>query len=416
MSVFTGPVGHQPVLPETSGARLFTPWHSRGVTARNRVVISPMQQYSAQDGLANDWHLMHLGRFALGGAGTVFVGATAVQACGRNTHGDLGLWHDGQVQPLARIARNLKALGAVPAIQLGHTGRKAGLQTWWFGHGPLTAADAERGEAAWPVVAPSARPVAQGWPTPRALSLAEIGQLLDDYGQAARRACEAGFELLEIHGAHGYLIHQFLSPVSNGRDDAYGGDAVRRRRFALEVAASVRRHWPAHLPLALRVSLADLDTGDLSRDDLNALCTALREQGVDLIDASSAGGIGSYPARLQSRRSDLDFRADDGARIRRETGVSLIAVGNIVAPEEAEALLQDGCADLVAIGREALYNPNWALHAERALGLSNQMAHWPRQHRMWLARRADAADAVRDAASRARWQARHVQGETRVAG
>lgn len=414
--MFTEAVGHLPVLPETPAVRLFTPWHGRGVTARNRVVISPMQQYSAQDGLANDWHLMHLGRFALGGAGTVFVGATAVQACGRNTHGDLGLWHDGQVPPLARIAHNLKVLGALPAIQLGHTGRKGGLQTWWFGHGPLTPADAARGEAAWPVVAPSARPVGEGWPTPQALSLGDIDQLLDDYGQAARRAFEAGFELLEIHGAHGYLIHQFLSPISNGRDDAYGGDAQRRRRFALDVASSVRQHWPEHLPLAWRVSLADLDQGDLSHEELLALCADLRERGVDLIDASAAGGIGSYPTRLGARRSDLDFRADDGARLRREAGVSVIAVGNIVAPEQAEALLRDGCADLVAIGREALYNPNWALHAERALGLDNNMAHWPRQHRMWLARRAESADAVRDAATRARLRTDQAMGEHRVAG
>lgn len=414
--MFTDAVGREPVLPDNKAVHLFTPWRCRGVQARNRVVISPMQQYSAQDGLANDWHLVHLGRFALGGAGTVFVGATAVQACGRNTHGDLGLWHDGQVGPLARIARNLKALGAVPAIQLGHTGRKGGLQTWWFGHGPLTPADAARGEAAWPVVAPSARPVSEGWPTPEALSLAAIGQLIDDYGQAARRAFEAGFELLEIHGAHGYLIHQFLSPVANGRDDAYGGDAERRRRFALDVATSVRRHWPEHLPLAWRVSLADLDQGDISRDDLLALCLGLRERGVDLIDASSAGGIGSYPTRLQARRSDLDFRADDGALLRREAGLSVIAVGNIVTPEQAEALLEEGCADLIAIGREALYNPNWALHAERALGLDNGMAHWPRQHRMWLARRAGPADAVRDAATAARLRTAHAHGDAHVAG
>lgn len=251
---------------------------------------------------------------------------------------------------------------------------------------------------------------------PEALSLAAIGQVIDDYGQAARRAFEAGFELLEIHGAHGYLIHQFLSPVSNGRDDAYGGDAERRQRFALDVATSVRRHWPEHLPLAWRVSLADLDQGDLSHEELLALCAGLRERGVDLVDASSAGGIGSYPTRLQARRSDLDFRADDGALLRREAGLSVIAVGNIVTPEQAEALLEEGCADLIAIGREALYNPNWALHAERALGLDNGMAHWPRQHRMWLARRAGAADAVRDAATAARLRTAHAPGDTHVAG
>lgn len=406
----TETVSRQCVAPTGALARLFTPWSCRDVAARNRVVISPMQQYAAHEGLANDWHLIHLARFALGGAGVVFAGATAVEPRGRNTHGDLGLWHDGQIEPLARVAHTLKTHGAVPAIQLGHTGRKGGLQTWWHGHGPLNQADAARGEPAWPVVGPSALPTGEGWPTPEALSVDGIARLVDAYGQAARRAHAAGFEVLEVHGAHGYLIHQFLSPVANTRTDAYGGDALRRQRFALEVAESVRRHWPRQLPLFWRVSLADLDSGDLRHEDLTGLCAALRERGVDVIDASSAGGISSYPTRLQSRRSDLDFRADDGQRLRHEAGVQVMAVGNIIVPEQAEALLQAGQADLVAIGREALYNPNWALHAERALGLDNGMAHWPRPYRMWLTRRAASADAVRDAADLRRLQARQHQG------
>ncbi len=407
----TDPVTRQAVIPDRGAARLFTPWSCRGVAARNRVVISPMQQYSAQEGVANEWHLIHLARFALGGAGVVFVGSTAVQRCGRNTHGDLGLWNDDQIEPLARVARALRSQGAVPAIQLGHTGRKGALQTWWHGHGPLNGVDAARGEPAWPLVGLSALPVGDGWPTPQALSVQAIGELVQDWGQAARRALEAGFELLEIHGAHGYLLHQCLSPQSNRRDDAYGGDAERRRRLPLEVVEAVRRHWPDHLPLSWRLSLADLDTGDQTREELLTLCHELRARGVDLIDASSGGGITSYPTQLRAARSDLDFRAEEGARIRHETGLEVIAVGNIITPEQAEAVLLAGQADLVAIGREALYNPNWALHAERALGLENGMAHWPRPYRMWMNRRTATADAVREQADLGRLLARQRQGE-----
>ncbi len=379
------------------GPALFAPCTLRGVTLRNRVVISPMQQYSASDGMANDWHLIHLARFALGGAGTVFAGATSVEPRGRNTHGDLGLWHDGQVEPLARIARILHTHGAVPGIQLGHTGRKAGLQKWWEGHGPLNEGDAARGEGPWPVVGPSALPMGEGYPVPHALTEREIGGIVHAYGESARRAFEAGFEMLEIHAAHGYLIHQFLSPVANRRDDAYGGDFERRQRFALEVVESVRRNWSTRLPLSWRLSLTDLDDGSLTREQLVRFVCALRERGVDVIDASSGGGISSYPANLSRPAGGLDFRVGDGAMIRREAGIAVLAIGGIVAPEQAELLLQQGQADLVALGREALYNPNWAVHAEAALGVDNAYATWPRPYRMWLAKRAAAADKVRDA-------------------
>lgn len=357
--------------------------------ARNRVVISPMQQYSAHEGLANDWHLIHLARFSLGGAGTVFVGATAVTPAGRNTHGDLGLWHEGQIEPLARIARTLRTHGAVPAIQLGHTGRKAGLQKWWEGHGCLGEADAARGEGPWPVVGPSALPAGEHWPVPEALSIQGIAGLVAAYGEAARRAAHAGFELLEIHAAHGYLIHQFLSPIANQRNDAYGGSFENRQRLSLEVAQSVRRHWPADRPLSWRLSLADLDDQSMSPDQLLQWIRALGECGVDLIDASSGGGITSYPTDLR-RGGGLDFRADTGALIRRETGLPVLAVGGITDAHQAETLLQNGQADAIALGREALYNPNWPVHAEVALGANIDFSTWPRPYRMWLARRAQA--------------------------
>lgn len=394
-----------PVRQATPGPVLFEPCTLRSVTMRNRVVISPMQQYSASDGMANDWHLVHLARFALGGAGTVFVGSTAVEPRGRNTHGDLGLWHDGQVEPLARVARILRTHGAVPGIQLGHTGRKAGLQKWWEGHGPLHEGDAARGEGPWTVIGPSALAVGDGWPLPHALNLREIGGLVHAYGESARRAREAGFEILEIHGAHGYLIHQFLSPIANQRDDAYGGDFERRQRFALEVAESVRRHWPAHLPLSWRLSLPDLDDGSMSPQQLVGFIRNLRERGVDVITASSGGGISSYPTNLSRPAGGLDFRASEGAMIRQEAGIAVMAIGGIVTPEQAESFLQHGEADLAAIGREALYNPNWAVHAEAALGVENGYASWPRQYRMWLAKRATDADRARNAATLARLSA-----------
>lgn len=377
-------------------ARLFETVAWRGVTARNRVVISPMQQYSADaSGQVNDWHLVHLGRFALGGAGIVFVESTAVEQRGRNTHGDIGLWDDAQVEPLARVAAMLRRQGAMPAIQLGHTGRKGSLQTWWHGHGPLTAADAARGEPPWPVVGPSALPVGAGWPVPQALSAAQIEQLVEAWARSAARAAAAGFDLLEIHGAHGYLIHQFLSPVANQRDDAWGGSAARRQRFALEVARAVRARWPAHLPLAWRVSLADLDDGTLPMDEMVAFVGALRDAGVDILDCSSAAGISTYPSNGARVPRGLDFRAADAAELRRRTGIAIMAVGFVIDPHQAQDLVVRGEADLVSIGREALYNPHWPLHAQQRLEPDPDYALWPRQHRMWLAKRASLADPVR---------------------
>lgn len=375
---------------------LFEPVRLRGVTARNRVAISPMQQYSASEGgLANDWHLVHLGRFALGGAGVVFVESTAVEPRGRNTHGDIGLWDDAQIAPLRRVADMLRDQGAVPAIQLGHTGRKGALQKWWEGHGPLNDADAARGEGPWPLVAPSALPVDAGWPRPAELSEAGIAELVSAWAAAARRAARAGFEMLEIHGAHGYLIHQFLSPESNRRTDGYGGSAKKRQRFALEVARAVRAEWPDHLPLAWRISLADLDDATLPMETMIDFVSALRETGVDVLDCSSAAGISSYPSHGTRVPRGLDFRAPDAAAIRRRTGIAIMAVGFILDAHAAQRLVADGCADLVALGREALYNPNWPVHAEQQLRQEPTYALWPRQYRSWLAKRAPLADAAR---------------------
>lgn len=376
-------------------SRLFTPYSLRGMRARNRVVISPMQQSSGVDGMATDWHLAHLARFAMGGAGIVFVESTAVEERGRNTHGDIGLWKDAQIEPLARIAHALRRDGAVPAIQLGHTGRKAGMQTWWNGHAPLSQADAARGEPPWTAAAPSPLPVGPGWPTPRALDTAEVEAVVQAWADAARRAREAGFEVLEIHGAHGYLIHQFLSPVSNQRSDRFG---QHRWRFALDVAEAVRQEWPHERPLFWRVSLADVVDGGLEFEEMAGLLRALKDRGVDVVDCSSGGGISSYPTQGRSVSNSLLFRAELAARLRAATGLQVMGVGLVIDPHTAERYLHDQQADLIGVGREALYNPNWPLHAEAALGDNHDYATWPLQYRMYLVRRAAAADALRRSA------------------
>ncbi|MFM9927628.1 NADH:flavin oxidoreductase/NADH oxidase [Variovorax sp. H27-G14] len=372
--------------------KLFTPYTLRGMHARNRVVISPMQQFTGVHGMATDWHVGHFARFAMGGAGIVFVESTAVEERGRNTHGDTGLWNDAQTAPLARIAEVLRINGAVPAIQLGHTGRKAGMQKSWQGHGPLNDADRARGEAPWPVIAPSPLPLGPGWPTPQALDTAQVEALVQTWADAARRAREAGFEALEVHGAHGYLIHQFLSPVTNQRSDRFGQN---RWRFALDVAEAVRREWPDTLPLFWRVSLADVVDGGLEFDEMAGLLRALKDRGVDVVDCSSGGGIAGYPTQGRSVSNSLLFRAELAAQLREASGLQVMGVGLVVDPQTAEDYLQAQQADLIAVGREALYNPNWAVHAEAALGANQDYATWPRQYRTYLSRRADAADALR---------------------
>ena len=368
-----------------SRPRLFTPLALRGVTLKNRIVISPMCQYSAVDGHANDWHLVHLGRFALGGAAMVFTEATAVEARGRITHGDLGLWEDGQIPGLARVAGFLRAHGAVPAIQLAHAGRKASMQRPWHGNGPLDERDRARGDLAWQVVAPSALPLDEGWLVPHELSLAEIAALQNAWREAARRALAAGFDVLEMHSAHGYLGHEFLSPLSNRRGDRYGGDLAGRMRFTLETAAAVREVWPQDKPLFVRVSSVDGLEGGWTIEDTVVLARELAARGVDVIDCSSGGLAGSATAARVKRGPG--FQVPYAERVRREAGVKTMAVGLILEAQQAEAILEADQADLIAVGREALYDPSWALHAEAALGLQGEFESWPVQAGWWLERR-----------------------------
>jgi 2,4-dienoyl-CoA reductase-like NADH-dependent reductase (Old Yellow Enzyme family) len=367
---------------------IFDPIEIRRVKARNRIVISPMCQYSAQDGHVTDWHLVHLGKFAQGGAGIVFVEATAVEKRGRITHGDTGIWDDAHIAGLAKISAFIKSQGAVPALQLAHAGRKASMARPWRGNGPLTEADSQRGDKAWSIVAPTATPIDASWITPRAFKQGDFEVVLNAYRQAARRARAAGFDILEIHAAHGYLLHTFLSPIANTRTDEYGGSREGRMRFPLEVAKAVRESWPAEKPLFLRCSSIDDVEGGWSIEDTIAFAIQLKTAGVDVIDCSSGGILGSATAATKTLVPRVPgFQIPFAERIRKEAGVMTMAVGLILTPQQAEEALQAGRADLIAIGREALYDPNWPHHAAAALGADPDFARWPEQYGWWLVRR-----------------------------
>ena len=347
---------------------LFDPLKLRDVTLRNRVAVSPMCQYSAQDGLANDWHLVHLGSRAVGGAGLVVFEATAVEARGRISPADLGLWQDAQIAPLARGVRFVEQHGAVACLQLAHAGRKASVRPPWVeGGAPLAPAD-----GGWEVVAPSAIPFAPGHPTPRALDEAGIAGVIEAFVAGARRAREAGFRAIELHAAHGYLAHQFLSPLSNRRDDRWGGSFENRTRFARELVAAVRRVWPERLPLLLRVSATDWAEGGWNPEETVALARAVKELGVDLVDTSSGGLVATAQVPVGP-----GYQTQFAERIRREARIATGAVGMITAPEQAEHVLRTGQADLVLLAREMLRDPYWPLHAGAPL---HAQAPWPVQY------------------------------------
>ncbi len=337
---------------------LFDPLTLKSVTLRNRIGVSPMCQYAATAGRADEWHLVHLGARAVGGAGLVIAEATAVAPAGRITPGDLGLWDDAQVEPLARLTRFLRQHGAVPGIQLAHAGRKAGAARPWEGGAHLT--DAAGG---WTPVAPS--PVAYGGDltrVPQALTLAAIQQVQADFVAAARRSLAAGFDWLELHGAHGYLAHEFLSPLSNHRTDAYGGSFENRTRFLLELTRAVRAVWPERLPLTVRLSCTDWTEGGWTVDETVALARLLQAAGVDLIDCSSGGGVAD--ARIPVAPG---YQVGFAERLRRETGLATAAVGLITDARQADAIITSGQADLVLLARELLRDPYWPAHAARQL-------------------------------------------------
>ena len=338
---------------------LFTPLSLRSLTISNRVGVSPMCQYSAESGLANEWHLVHLGARAIGGAGLVMTEAAAVSPEGRISPQDLGLWNDEQVAPLARIASFVSAQGSVPAIQLAHAGRKASTKRPWDGGGSASPAD-----GGWsPVLAPSAVPFDDGWQVPLALDEAGMARIVDGFVAAAHRAATAGFRIAEIHAAHGYLLHQFLSPISNRRTDAYGGSLDNRMCFPLHVVEAVRAAWPADLPLFLRISATDWVAGGFVPDEAVIFARQARERGVDLVDCSSGG---THP-RAQVPVAP-GYQVPFAARIREEAGVATAAVGLITGAHQADDIIERGQADLVLLGREMLRSPFWALRASAELG------------------------------------------------
>ncbi len=350
---------------------LFTPIQLRSVVARNRIVCSPMCQYMSDDGGPAEWQLVNFGRFAIGGSGIVFGEETAVEARGRKTYHCAGLYNDLHVTQYRRINDFIKSLGSVPAIQLGHCGRRASAHGPLQDRAPLTEEDARRGLQPWQGLAPSAIPATPGGSVPRAMDRDDIRANIAAWREATLRSLDAGYDIVEIHGAHGYLIHQFLSPVSNQRTDGYGGSLEGRMRFALEVTDAVRDAWPADKPLFFRISSIDGTGGEWGMDDSLALARELKAHGVDVIDCSSGGITGD--GTLAPLPRVPGYQAAYAREIKKEVGIATAAVGLITEPSHAETILREGQADLIALARELMDNPNWPLHAARALGLSEPL-------------------------------------------
>ena len=345
-------------------AKLFQPLTLRGLTLPNRIAVSPMCQYQAQEGLASDWHLVHLGGLAQGGTGLVFTEAAAILPEGRISPEDLGLWNNDQAEALAPIVRFIASQGAVPGIQLAHAGRKASNPAPWKGSGSLPPS-----AGGWTPVAPSALPFDDGWTIPMALDEAEILVVIEAFMDAARRALAAGFQVIEVHAAHGYLLHQFLSPLSNHRQDAYGGSFENRTRLVREVVGALRNILPEELPLFVRISATDWAEGGWDLDQSVELAKELKALGVDLIDCSSGGLIPRAQIQLGT-----GYQVPFAARIRAEAGLPTGAVGLITDPGQAEQVLAQGSADLVLLGRELLRDPRWPLRAAQVLGAD---VPWP---------------------------------------
>jgi 2,4-dienoyl-CoA reductase-like NADH-dependent reductase (Old Yellow Enzyme family) len=361
-------------MDKTSGPHLFQPFTLRSITLRNRIGVSPMCQYSAVDGLANDWHFVHLGSRAVGGAGLVCVEATAVAPEGRITPGCMGLWGEPQIEPLARIARFLKQHGAVAGIQIAHAGRKASAAVPWAGGAHL--ADDQGG---WPIIAPSAIPFGGALnKVPHAMTETEIKRVQNDFVAAARRALSAGFELLELHAAHGYLFNEFLSPLANHRTDQYGGSFENRIRLLVGTTRAVRQVWPDKLPLAVRISAIDWIPGGWDIEQSIALAKILKTEGVDLMDCSSGGVVPDAKITVVP-----GYQVPFAERIRQETGIPTAAVGYITEPQQADDIIRQGRADIVLLARQFLRDPYWPAHAARTLGQKDKLPPPSQYARAW---------------------------------
>jgi 2,4-dienoyl-CoA reductase-like NADH-dependent reductase (Old Yellow Enzyme family) len=337
---------------------LFSPARYRDITLRNRIVVSPMCQYSSEDGFANDWHLVHLGSRAVGGAGLVLTEAAAVEARGRISPQDLGIYRDEHVEYLARINKFIKDQGAIPGIQIAHAGRKASTRRPWDGRGVVAPED-----GGWDVIAPSPIPFSEKYPSPTEMTDEDIDEVVAAFGKAAERSLAAGFDVIELHAAHGYLIHEFLSPLSNKRTDAFGGTLAARAKFGLMVIEAIRKVWPGRLPLFVRITCKDWANGGWDIDDAIELCRMFKAIGIDLVDCSSGGTV-PMPSVTEASGYQTPF----AQRIRNEASIPTGAVGMITAPEQAEHILQTGQADVVVLAREMLRDPYWPRRAAKALG------------------------------------------------
>lgn len=360
-------------------AALFQPFELRGLRLANRIVVSPMQTYSAPDAVATAWHRAHLARFALGGAGLVLIEATAVTPEGRSTYVDLGLWNDEQADCLAATVEAIRSCGGAVGIQLQHAGRKASTSAPWNDFAPVPF------KPGIEVIGPTADPASEGGHTPRVMETADMDRLVSAYVEAARRADRAGVDLAEIHMAHGYLLHSFLSPLANRRQDDFGGSLENRMRFPLRVVAAVREAWPDEKPLACRISSVDGVGIGWSLDDSLLLAERLRELGVDLVDCSS-GGM-TLPRKDMLVPRGPGFQVPFAARLRAGADIATVAVGGITDAVQADAIVAEGKADLVAVGRQMLANPNWGLDAAEALLTSGHWERWPVPFGWWLERR-----------------------------
>jgi 2,4-dienoyl-CoA reductase-like NADH-dependent reductase (Old Yellow Enzyme family) len=347
---------------------LFSPWKLRDVVFRNRIFVSPMCQYSSHDGFPTDWHLVHLGSRAVGGAGLVMVEATAVAPWGRISPSDSGLWSEAHGEAFGSLASFVKSQGAVPAIQLAHAGRKASTRAPWRGTGQVPEA-----EGGWRPVAPSPIPFDDADAVPKELSVEDIASLVERFSDAARFARLGGLEAVEIHMAHGYLLHQFLSPLSNRRTDDYGGSLENRMRFPLEVAKAVREAWPAHLPLFARISATDWVEGGWDLPQAIEFARRLKAVGVDLVDCSSGGAVPHAKVALGP-----GYQVPFAEAVRKGAGIATGAVGLITEPAQAEEIVATGKADAVFLARQLLRDPYWPLHAAEALGV--EIDYWPLQY------------------------------------
>jgi 2,4-dienoyl-CoA reductase-like NADH-dependent reductase (Old Yellow Enzyme family) len=356
-------------MPQPAAAEgLFDELQIRDVRLANRIAVSPMCQYSSEDGLATDWHLVHLGSRAIGGAALVIVEATAVLPEARISPQDSGIWSDAHIEPFARITRFIHSQGSVAGIQIAHAGRKASTVRPWDGTGKLGI-----DEGGWSdVVAPSAIPFAPNYPQPSAVTTGRITAIVESFGTAAQRALHAGFRVLEIHSAHGYFLHEFLSPLSNHRSDQYGGSFENRTRIVREVVAKVRRFWPERLPLFIRISATDWVEGGWDIEQAVELARLLRPLGVDLVDCSSGGNVADAKIPIAP-----GYQVPFAERIRRDAGVLTGAVGMITDARQADEIIRGGQADLVLLAREMLRDPYWPLHAAAQLG---KPISWPAQY------------------------------------